>query len=333
MRSIILTTLLFLFTIGTVLEASPINDPSRIVIDLPSTYTVTDTEQKKITLGDLASSIDASNSELVEKYKALPILDAPEPGKIAHLPYNYIIQTIRREGLDYTHLHFTGEKLVEIYGIGRFLDFQTIVQKIEEYVLQESGWSKTGLVLRVISNPPKDLWVPLKTVEIMIDRISPSLYGDIRFEVTLFIDRIQYTRFPVITSVSHRRSVYMVTSMMKRGEVISSSDIREVVQYINQEIVDRQTVEDPHEIVGSKCRTPLNKGDMIKWNNLDVNYVVNRGDKVKLVVQKNGFTMQTVGKALKNGAIGDVVPIKADSTERILNGRIIQRGLVEITTS
>ncbi|MGC9329999.1 MAG: flagellar basal body P-ring formation chaperone FlgA, partial [Candidatus Hinthialibacter sp.] len=146
------------------------------------------------------------------------------------------------------------------------------------------------------------------------------------------VDDIQYKTFPILASIAHRRVAFMPSRTIKRGEVIGPDDIREVVQYFDQELLDKQAVNDRHEIIGSKCKIDVNKSDVIKWNNLDVNYVVNRGDWVKLIVNSGGLSMQTNGKALKRGAVGDIVLIKAVKTNHIVKARVIQRGLVELVT-
>lgn len=308
-------------------------DTQNVVINLPSSYTVPQADQKTIRLGDLAISIQAPDTETQKRFESLPVLEAPAPGESTRLPNHYIIQSIRKAGLNFANVHFTGERLVEILGHGRTLDIQTILQKMKNTILEESGWKEDELVLRVLSVPTQELWVPPKKIEIVLHRTSPILYGTVRYEVQLFMDSVLYKSFPIIASIAHRRSVFMPNRPLQRGDVIGPDDIREVVQYFRQELSDRQAVGDIKEIVGSKCRTPLTQSDIIQWNNLDVNYVVNQGDRVKLIVQSDGMSMQTVGKALKRGAIGDIVPVKTEPSNFVVKARILQRGLVELISS
>ncbi|MBN2326789.1 MAG: flagellar basal body P-ring formation protein FlgA [Candidatus Omnitrophica bacterium] len=303
----------------------------RIIIELPETYIVPKADQKVIQLGDVAE-VKAPDEATRKRYESVIVLDAPEAGSTARLPNHYIIQAIRKANLDFTRLYFTGERIVEVFGFGKTLDIQTILQKMKKRVLEESGWKEDELVLRILSAPRNEFWIPPKPVDIILDRISPTLYGTVRYEVRLFIDNIQYKSFPILASIAHRRTAYLPSRTLKRGEVFGPDDIREVVQYFDQELMDKQAVDDPKEIIGSKCKTGVNKSDVIKWNNLDVNYVVNRGDLVKLIVNSGGLSMQTIGKALKRGAIGDIVLIKAEKTNHIVKARVIQRGLVELVT-
>lgn len=333
MNRIFLLSLVILLMVANWAGAATVSNPNDIVIDLPGTYTVSDDDQKTVKLGELARSIRTPDDQTRKQFESLAVLEVPAPGQSTRLPNHYIIQSIRQAGLDFTKVRFTGERLVTVMGCGKTLELQDLIEQMKKQVLEETGWKDEELVLRILSAPTEHLWVPPQPVETVLERTSPMIYGTVRFEARLFIDNVQYKNFPIVASITHRRAVYMPTRTLERGDVIGKEDVREVIQYFDQEFGDRQTVDDAGEIIGAKCKTPLNRGDAIKWNNLDVNYVVNRGDPVKVVLQNKGMTMQTTGKALKRGAVGDVVLIKTDATKHIVKGRIIQRGLVELVAS
>lgn len=323
--------ILILIAFPAVAAESP--DIKEVVIELPGTYVVPKEDQKKVTLGELAKSIQAQDEAVQNQYQSLVVLDAPAAGCSTRLPNHYIIQSIRQAGLDFTHVKFTGERLVEVMGPGKSIEMQEVINLIEKQVIEESGWRKDEMVFRILSVPSEKIWVPQKKIETSVERLSPMFYGTVRFEARLFVDNIQIKSFPIIASIEHRRTVFMPTRALQRGDIIGKDDVRQVVQYFDQEFQDRQAVDDLNEVIGSKCKSPINRGEAIKWNNLDVNYVVGRGDLVKILVQSKGMTLQTSGKALKRGAIGDEILIRADVTKHVVKGRVIQRGMVELVAS
>jgi flagella basal body P-ring formation protein FlgA len=333
MKRVLQTSLAILLLVANLAGAEANQDPKEIVIDLPGTYIVPKDDQKTITLGELSKSIQAADGAVKKQYESLIVLDAPAPGCCTRLPNHYIIQSIRQAGMDFTKVKFIGERLVEVMGPGKPLEIQEVINLVEKQVLEESGWNKEEMVLRILSVPSEKIWVPLQKIETTVERTSPMFYGTVRFEVRIFIDNIQHKSFPLIASIAHRRAAYQPTRAMQRGDVIGKEDVRQIVQYFDQEFQDRQAVDDIGEVIGSKCKSPINRGDTIKWNNLDVNYVVGRGDLVKILVQSKGITLQTSGKALKHGALGDEIPVRTDVTKHVVKGRVIQRGLVELIAS
>ena len=326
-----LLVLLFPVTWSMSLSAEPIQRYT--YIELPKSYIVADKDAKTIRLGDVAVSILAPDPDTQKKYESLEVLDAPLPGKIVRLPNHYIIRSIRKAMLDFANVRFKGERTVEIYGYGKTINLKTVTNQIKDEILRETGWKEDELILRVLSTPTKDLWIPQAESEIVLDRTSSMVYGTVRYEVRIFVDNILYKSFPVIITSSHRRIAYMPTRNIKRGDVIGPKDIREVVKYFDKEISDRFAVDEIKEIIGAKSKSTIRKGDVIKWNNLDVNYVVNRGDSVKMVIRNGGMSMQTSGKALNRGAVGDIIPIKTVQTNQVVKARIIQRGVVEMLSS
>ncbi len=328
-----LSLLVLLLTVTWSGELSAETTQQYIYIELPESYTVTSQEAKTILLGDLSVSIMAPDQETQKKFESLEVLDAPQPGEIVRLPNHYIIRSIRKAMLDFANVRFKGERMVEVYGYGKSINLKTVIAQIQEEVLMETGWKEDELILRVLSTPTGDLWVPKTENEIVLSRTSPMVYGTVRYEVRIFTDNVLYKSFPVVVTSTHRRIAYMPTRNLKRGDVIGPKDIREVVQYFDKELTDRMAVDDIKEIIGAKSKTQIHKGDLIKWNNLDVNYVVNRGDNVKMVIRNGGMSMQTSGKALNRGAVGDIVPIKTVQTNQVVKARIIQRGVVELVSS
>ncbi len=322
-----------LFALGAgILRAGAQTEPA--VIRLPDTYRVTDAKETVIRLGDLAESIQAPDPETQRKYEELPVMKAPAPGEQDRLPRHYILQAIRNAGFDVFNVQFTGANLVEVMGHGRKIGIQDVLKSLQQKIRNETGWSEDELVMRAISTPARDVWIsPAGPVDIAFERASPVVHGTTRYQVRLFIDQIQVKEFPIVLSVQHRRTAFMPVRNLKRGDVIGPDDIREVVLYFDNEMLDQQTIDDRKEIIGRQCRFALTPGDPIKWQALNANFVMKRGDPVQIVLKSEGLTLQTQGQAQGRGAVGDIVPVKTANTGRIVKGRIIQRGLVELVQS
>ncbi|MFB3788355.1 MAG: flagellar basal body P-ring formation chaperone FlgA [bacterium] len=322
-----------LFTLGAgILPAGAQGEP--VVIRLPDTYHVASAKETVIRLGDLAESIQSPDPETQRKYEELPVMKAPAPGEQDRLPRHYILQAVRSAGLDVFNVQFTGANLVEVYGYGRKIGIQEVLKSLQQMILNETGWSEDELVMRVISTPARDVWIsPTGPVDIAFDRASPMVHGTTRYQVRLFIDQIQVKEFPIVLSVQHRRKAFLPVRNLKRGDVIGPDDIREAVLYFDNEMLDQQTVDNRDEITGRQCRIALTPGDPVKWQDLNANYVMKRGDPVQIVLKSDGLTLQTQGHAQGRGAAGDIIPVKTANTGRIVKGRIIQRGLVELVQS
>jgi len=331
--TVLLVSLEVAFVLGAgVPRAGTQGEPT--IIRLPGTFRVSRADDQVIRLGDVAESIQAPDPETKQKYEELIVMNAPGHGEQNRLPRHYILQSIRQAGLDFFNVQFTGANLVEVYGYGLKISIQDVLQVLQQKIQHETGWSDDELILRIISTPARDVWIaPAERVDITFDRASPMTLGTTRYQVRLFVDQIQVKDFPVVVLVQHRRKAYMPVRNLKRGEVIGPDDIREVVLYFDNEMLDQQTADSRDEIIGQQCRVPLAPGEAIQWRALNVNYILKRGDPVQIVLKSEGLTLQTLGHAQGRGAVGDIVTVKTANTGRIVKGRVIQRGLVELVQS
>ncbi len=328
-RIVFLICLVFI----TMAAVAAVDTSNKTVIKLPEIYIVPDVNTQSIRLGDIAQSIRSADPEMQQKLENLVVMKAPETGKQSRLASHYVIQSIRRAGLDFFNLQFEGARLVEVFGYGQEIKIKDLVSRLTSQILEKTGWDTEELILRIISVPPKDLWLPPGKTEVDMERISPTRIGTTRYQVRFFSDHVLIKDFPIIVSIAHRRKAYAPVRNMKRGEIIAKNDVRETTVYFDKQTLDEQAVDNLEELIGQRCRTPIRKGSYIKWNSLDTNYVMNRGDIVQMILRNGGLTLQTSGKALKRGAKGDVIPIKLDATGRMVRAQIIQRGVVEFVPS
>ena len=104
---------------------------------------------------------------------------------------------------------------------------------------------------------------------------------------------------------------------LQRGALIRQGDVTgpyAVEDYVGQELirsVRAGTVMTPRHV-----RTPLQ---------------VERNETVTLVFRRGPLTMETIGRSLDEGSVGDRVSVLNTTSRKRITGRIIGPGLVEVT--
>ncbi|MEW6238126.1 MAG: flagellar basal body P-ring formation chaperone FlgA [Candidatus Omnitrophota bacterium] len=324
LASLALLALLPIFGIPSQIAAAE----EKTVIQLRSEFIVPQKGVKDVLLKDVAKSIQAPNPELKKRLENIVVMPSPEPGENKRLPYNYIIRAIRTAGMDFYHLYFEGAPVVEVYGPGKTVAIQTMIDKIKDHIREETDWPDDELVMRVISAPTHDARLPSEPTDIVVERNSPYAYGTGRYEVQFFIDDILTDRAPFVVSATRKRTAYVPIRDIKRGEVIGADDLRERIVFIDNVNEDQQIADSQDEMIGKRCRIAMRKNVPIQWNFLETNFILNRGDWVNLIVRNGGLTMQTMAKAQGRGAPGDVIPVKMDKTGQLVKAKIINRDYV-----
>lgn len=300
-------------------------------IQLPKKHIVSGTNTV-IHLYEVADTIKGNDADFISQLLPIPVMETPDPGKHQRLAYHQIILALRKAGIDTLPIRFAGNKLVEVYGPGQNISRKDMVDAIEERIMRDTGLDADHLQLQVVSSPTYDAWLKPGEYEMQVNRVNPNVLGTSRYNVRFVQDRIVTHDEAFLVNVSRKREVYMPIDNLPRGTVMSPNYIRKEVKFIDQEAKDKLYVDSMEEIIGKKIRNNLRQSDIITYNMLETNYVVNRGQTVRALINNEKFSMQTTAKTESRGAPGDIIPIKMELTGKILNARVLKHDMVEIIT-
>lgn len=87
---------------------------------------------------------------------------------------------------------------------------------------------------------------------------------------------------------------------------------------------------DPALVVGQRLKRPMPGGTVLTPALLEVPAVVKRGQTVTIVANSAGFGVKMTGKALENGALGQIIDIENATSGRQLQGIVRSARSVEI---
>ena len=120
--------------------------------------------------------------------------------------------------------------------------------------------------------------------------------------------------------------LYSTVNMM-RG---SSPDSSTLAFRIGTTQLHRLYVWDVSQIKGATLRQSIQAGRAILLADLEQVQVIKSGSIITLVAVINGLGVEAKGIALQHGGVGDIIKVKNLSSKKILTGRVIDMGRVEI---
>ncbi|TAL69239.1 MAG: flagellar basal body P-ring formation protein FlgA [Bacteroidetes bacterium] len=125
------------------------------------------------------------------------------------------------------------------------------------------------------------------------------------------------------------QDVPVAVKTLFRGTVIQSEDIKiekkDITNYHSSDIIS------PEEIIGKKVRNNVPADGVIVRLSIENDKVINRGDKVKIVVESGAIKISASGEALQDGATGDMIFVKREGTQSKLQGKVAADGTVVIS--
>lgn len=115
---------------------------------------------------------------------------------------------------------------------------------------------------------------------------------------------------------------------IKYGDVIQQSDVSTIKVKVDS--ITREYASELSEVVGMQAKMYIAAGKMFKVNEVASPNVIKNNDPVNITYSSGVINLKTVGIAMGNGAVGDMIRVKNSSSGVILLGQIVNKNTVKI---
>ncbi len=124
--------------------------------------------------------------------------------------------------------------------------------------------------------------------------------------------------------------IVVPTHDIARGTVITSSDL--TYQTVGDNIMSG-TAASFSDLVGLETRRVLHMGESVRLDDVRHPIVVAKGSTVTMTFEVPGITLTTVGRAMSEGGIGDIVTVQNSTSFRQVSTVVIGAGQVRAQSS
>ena len=135
-------------------------------------------------------------------------------------------------------------------------------------------------------------------------------------------------RIYVPVRVSRQAAVAVLTRPVAAGEAITAADV--AVRQRGIGAGDPGDWVDPELAVGQTATRALAPGAALAGGDLAEGRLLQRGDPVVLVSRAGGIEVRMQGRSLGRAAPGDTVAVENTGSRRIVRGRLVGDGVVEV---
>jgi|GEM_PF-3145291 len=172
--------------------------------------------------------------------------------------------------------------------------------------------------------------VVLEITELTPDSTANRFTATLAFstEASLNKPSVALGTLQVAGKFDQMQEVPMVKFRMTSGQVITEEDI--VWQKMPISRLTRDTVLTAEEIIGKTPTRMLGTTRIIKADDLRVPPVITRQSTVHMNYKSKNLTIQAVGQALEDGAVGDKIRVRNTSSGTMLEGIVTAAGQVQI---
>jgi len=132
----------------------------------------------------------------------------------------------------------------------------------------------------------------------------------------------------VAVNIKKMASLYVTTGPLSRGESINEDNIQQVKRDINK--LRNGFYTDKHQILGMIAKRSIRPGTIISSKHLTPPMIIKKGEAVDIIAKTSSLTIRMGGKAMSDGAKGQKIRVKNNSSKKIINAIVLNHGLVKV---
>ncbi|TWI72390.1 flagella basal body P-ring formation protein FlgA [Desulfobotulus alkaliphilus] len=299
--------ILFWLIMGSAVAAS-----ASVRVVIPESVRVTGDD---ILLGDIASI------EGTSKLDDLVLGRSPRPGYSLSLPGSRVRILILREFPDAEH-EIPGVLRVERPG-------QSISGERVKVLLQramQKKYPEASIEIRDLRFQGQDTFA---LGRLTLGALNYSGTGSrIRGQFPVFVDGQSMGNLRFAAQVERMAPVAVAVRTMERDTVIGPGDLR--MERRNLSELRDDVILNPEAVYGMAVRLRVGAGDALRADRLMTPPLIRRGDRVRMVVQSETLKVHTAGQALRDGGMGERIPVENLHTGKVVHGEVMAAGQVRL---
>lgn len=159
-------------------------------------------------------------------------------------------------------------------------------------------------------------------------RASEPYQGRIPITVALYAGDHLVHRGIVSPYLQVSEEVVVASRNLARGETLTHEHLTTVSK--DRSKLPRDVMLDPDLVVGRRTRRSLREGEPVRSGQIELVPLVERGDRVMLILEAGALRLQATGRAQEKGALGDTIRVRNLDSKREILGRIDAQGRVRV---
>ena len=185
-----------------------------------------------------------------------------------------------------------------------------VKQKIDQKIFDAS------IQLRKLT---PELKIPLcKSNLELLDKDLSNIAG--RMTISVFCRQPKWRVFVPVT-VEGKQPVVMTTHGILKRAVIKEGDVKQVL--LNYKRIPSGGMVDVSKVVGMRTKKAIAPNTVIKVRDLQPPYWVFKNKQVNIITRIGGIEVKTRGTALESAVADEQVPIRNNTSEKIIKGIVI----------
>jgi len=271
-------------------------------------------------LGDIAS-IKASDEKLVESIRCINLGDTPDSnaGK-RNITSAEIMYKLRNIGVDVKKVRFDGENSSVVMPKLQKLSADDIFKPVKQFIIHNMPWGLDEVIIEP-KRVPEYIEVAAGKISLEITPVSSNQYiGPVRYTVLISVDGRAEKSVDVSLNIMVFKKVLVALKNIRRGEPLTPVNIGLLKRELHPNTQDALT--DAQSALGMICARNITVHGIIKKEYLQLPAIVSRNEAVQVLIESDGFSVQTIGVAKESGGLGDYISVQNLDSKKVFYAKV-----------
>lgn len=178
-----------------------------------------------------------------------------------------------------------------------------------------------------LNSIPSQLREGVKVKNVAFAKV-PDINGDGVCAVEVDRGKGRYSTVQVPFRVFTKRHLFVLKESTRKGDVLRKGDVYVKETYMNGKSIGHPASID--DVIGRVLKKDLAANTIITYQMLDDSVAFERGDIVNIVAENKNLLVQSKGKAMEKGRLGDIVRVKNMSSGKEIEAKVSGQNTVTV---
>ncbi|MDH3348785.1 MAG: flagellar basal body P-ring formation chaperone FlgA [Desulfobulbaceae bacterium] len=311
-----------LFIILGLFYSGPCNAETSLHISFHQNSEITD---NVIYLGDIAEIIP--KGEAATRLGRLEVTLAPRPGNSKNLFTKPIISRLINHTSAPVDISDNTPEQISISRQGTIITGDQLKSLLAAF-LQDHLRELPPAQVRIISfKPPKDFILPTGKLRVEILPSQGDIITSSSFNYIFSINGSTVKNLSVPTKLEAVGQVAVAATTIRKGDLIRPEQITTSTHNLARL---RGPLPDLGTLIGMRAKKTISRGRVIETRWVETPPLINKGRPVKIMAVKGAIFLSTLGVALSDGRMGEMIRVENLKTNKLLFCRVTSSNTVRV---
>jgi flagella basal body P-ring formation protein FlgA len=282
-------------------------------------------DESVIRLGDIVSLDE--NTEMARALASLIVGQAPSPGKTSSLRSQNVKEFLTSSQSLPQGILWSGSPTVTVLRRGVTVGPEKIQTIIAEFLKENQNNLPDAEIRFVPSSLPLPFTLPMGDLTHQILPSKPGILGSSRFSIIFRVNDKVVKNMSIRGKVEALADVVVSVGPLKKKQILRPQHLTTTLMDIGS---TANPVLDFDDLLGKKLKKSLRAGSPVLLSMVATLPVVQRGERVKIVINSGPLHLSATGIARSDGIKDQMIRVQNINSNKIVHCRVTAPGLVEV---